>query len=57
MGGAGDTLRTWREEPFVLLAHGPRWLPPAMPSATITPQTAAQRGGEGKVSPEPGSKP
>jgi U2-associated protein SR140 len=53
MGGAGDTLRTWREEPFVLLAHGPRWLPPAMPSATVTPKTAAQRGGEGKVSPQP----
>ena len=46
-------MRTWREEPFVLLAHGPRWLPPAMPSATVTPKTAAQRGGEGKVSPQP----
>lgn len=37
----------------MLLAHGPRWLPPAMPTATITQKTAAQRGGEGKVSPEP----
>ena len=46
---AGDTLRTWRTDPFVLLAGGPQWLPPTLPTATLAQQTAAQRGGDSKV--------
>jgi hypothetical protein len=33
----------------VLLAGGPQWLPPTMPTATLAQQTAAQRGGDSKV--------
>ena len=46
---AGDTLRTWRTDPFVLLAGGPQWIPPTLPTATLAQQTAAQRGGDSKV--------
>ena len=49
---AGDTLRTWRTDRFVLLAGGPQWIPPTLPTATLAQQTAAQRGGDSKVRPQ-----
>ncbi|KAK9824009.1 hypothetical protein WJX72_006933 [[Myrmecia] bisecta] len=44
----GDSLRSWRVEPFVLVEGGPRWIPPRMTAGGGAHQTAAQRGGEAK---------
>ncbi|KAK9835798.1 hypothetical protein WJX74_008275 [Apatococcus lobatus] len=43
---SGDSLRSWRIEPFVLLEDGPRFVPPLMTLSDGSHQTAAQRGGE-----------
>ncbi|KAK9797001.1 hypothetical protein WJX73_002827 [Symbiochloris irregularis] len=43
---SGDSMRSWRVEPFELVEGGPKWVPPLMTSASEqTHQTAAQRGG------------
>ncbi|MEW5308379.1 MAG: hypothetical protein WDW38_000347 [Sanguina aurantia] len=40
----GDTLRTWRVEPFVLVKGGCRWVPPPMTAVQAATLTAAQKG-------------
>jgi hypothetical protein len=32
----GDSLRTWRIEPFVMVEGGQRWLAPSMTAMTLT---------------------
>lgn len=32
----GDTLRTWRVEPFVLVKGGCRWVPPPMTAVQVS---------------------
>lgn len=50
----GDTLRSWRNEPFVMVEGGPRWIPPSMIAlGQGSQQTAAQRGGEAKEKDKP----
>ncbi len=50
----GDSLRNWRNEPFVMVEGGPRWIPPSMTAMTHgKEQTAAQRGGEAKEKDKP----
>lgn len=50
----GDSLRSWRNEPLVMVEGGPRWIPPSMTSLTNgRQQTAAQRGGEAREKDKP----
>ena len=50
----GDSLRNWRNEPFVMVEGGPRWIPPSMTAMSHgSEQTAAQRGGEAKDKDKP----
>jgi hypothetical protein len=37
----GDTLRTWRMDPFLMVEGGQRWLPPAM----LAPEATKREGG------------
>lgn len=32
----GDTLRTWRIEPFVMVEGGQRWIPPSMTAMAVS---------------------
>ncbi|EFJ48766.1 hypothetical protein VOLCADRAFT_104604 [Volvox carteri f. nagariensis] len=45
----GDTLRTWRIEPYVMVHGGQRWVPPPMTTlaepVVVDDRTAAQKGG------------
>eukprot|EP00873_Tetraselmis_striata_P014120 jgi/Tetstr1/434384/TSEL_023485.t1 len=42
----GDTLRSWRTAPFVMVEGSPRWVPPPMTSESApVARTAAQEGG------------
>ncbi|KAK9865024.1 hypothetical protein WJX84_002089 [Apatococcus fuscideae] len=50
---SGDSLRSWRIEPFVLLEDGPRFVPPLMTLSDGSHQTAAQRGGEARDKDKP----
>lgn len=40
----GDTLRTWRIEPFVMVEGGQRWIAPSMTAMAMTGGTAAAKG-------------
>uniref|UniRef100_A0A6S8KMZ3 U2 snRNP-associated SURP motif-containing protein n=2 Tax=Dunaliella TaxID=3044 RepID=A0A6S8KMZ3_DUNTE len=40
----GDTLRTWRIEPFVMVEGGQRWIPPSMTALQMAAGTAAAKG-------------
>lgn len=40
----GDSLRSWRVEPFVMVAPGPSWVPPAMTSVADSKKRALVRG-------------
>ncbi|KAF8062719.1 RRC1 [Scenedesmus sp. PABB004] len=42
----GDTLRTWRIDPFLLVEGGQAWLPPPMLAADVA-AAAADKGGRG----------
>ena len=54
LGVQGDSLRNWRNEPFVMVEGGPAWIPPPMTATSHgQEQTAAQRGGEAKDKDKP----
>jgi hypothetical protein len=42
----GDTLRTWRIDPYLMIEGGQAWLPPPMLAADLA---AGERGGSAKV--------
>ncbi|CAD7701765.1 unnamed protein product [Ostreobium quekettii] len=43
-----DSMRSWQIDPFVMVAGGPRWIPPAMCIGDGSQLTAAQKGGDGR---------
>jgi len=50
----GDTLRSWRIAPFVMVAGSPRWVPPPMTSESAAASRTAAQGGSGRASKERG---
>lgn len=49
----GDSLRSWRVEPFVMVEGSNKWVPPPMTAGLVHPgdqRTAAQRGEGRRVS-------
>lgn len=44
----GDSLRSWRVDPFLMVERSSRWVPPPMTVGVTGHKTRAQRGGEHK---------
>ena len=41
---SGDSMAAWRAEPFVMIEHSRRVMPPPLHASSAGPATAAQRG-------------